>query len=445
VLDQDDLPVIEDAYVGFLNVFSFKGVRKKKNKAIDEPNEVMMRLREVGQMHSEWPADYASSFDATERFLFPENLISSRFRLKLENFQVSWASLSGLSATNPVTDVEVFLMVYPKTEIAILMFHMNIRMCTTDDLIFIRQLFERPSECKLSVKTPPFLKLEAKEYLCLFTEVCGRYLQAVKDSLCENPVNHDVFKAEMFEIREITLNNGHEVEDRFFAEYPQQIYGLLTGDEGWRFVPKHIAEERTNEHWGSRDFFNIFAFHSCCLMLNFVNGERYQQYTEMQRDLNMKYCRKIDDYFNDFKPQISGVLHGPLIVLENSAVMRFLLNSVIPDLDLQNEKNKSFFRRRDRLIDTLNKLSSIELKEINILEQMIKKSMAIPEDTADIEKTLETFERSLTMSYTEWINKLLIVIAFVQILTQPEYFIALYDYFKDVVKAILIGIERILG
>lgn len=61
-------------------------------------------------------------------------------------------------------------------------------------------------------------------------------------------------------------------------------------------------------------------------MFNYAKSIRGEEYTRMQQELNQIYGREIKDHFND-SPRIAGVDHGPLIILENVSVMRFLLKN----------------------------------------------------------------------------------------------------------------------
>lgn len=138
-----------------------------------------------------------------------------------------------------------------------------------------------------------------------------------------------------------------------------------------------------------------------------------KNYLKSCKDLRKIYERKTENYFT-FSPEIAGLNHGPLLILENASVERFLLNEILePEASIKDIRISSFLKERDQIIDTLNKLSFIEIKEISDMSQMIKERMMILNDIKEVENKLELFEGEIIIQYNQRINRLIIILTIV--------------------------------
>ncbi|KJR49069.1 hypothetical protein UF75_0584 [Desulfosporosinus sp. I2] len=228
-----ELPLFSDIYLGFINIFSIKSCNDKKHISLTEQTieQIERKLLErqvevkwdkkIDYLKSDVEANYAKSFDATEKFLFPHE--SNHFRRKLNSFYLIWDDSSLFSRSDKTMEIETFLTVYPKIETANLMFHMKLKQGNVDDIIFLKQLFSSPSKCAVSIETPTFFSQTDEKVQCV-NEISLQYIKFVKDCICENE-NESIYSSNMIEIRGITFNDNHDIQNSYCSDYPQQIYG----------------------------------------------------------------------------------------------------------------------------------------------------------------------------------------------------------------------------
>ncbi|WP_278932780.1 hypothetical protein [Parabacteroides johnsonii] len=66
-----------------------------------------------------------------------------------------------------------------------------------------------------------------------------------------------------------------EVNDYFGSEFPEEVlsrhandlYGIMTGDEGYAFVAPELSEQRLRNRWSTRNFVSVIVFHNNFLLL----------------------------------------------------------------------------------------------------------------------------------------------------------------------------------
>ena len=357
--------------------------------------EVIKKLREK-KIKADWKKQYSEQFEIVEDFLLPQELCKKRFRLKLEDFTISFKSPSKSIVLGKPTKVEVFLTVYKELNVGILMFNVKLENCTTDDLIYIRQCFD--GGFKLKTDPPPFIELKKSNDLTI-KETINCYINSINKALNSEIKTKKTLYTNLLEIDDSSNFKTSFPED-IIKNFPKQIYGLLTGDEGWRFVPKKRAEGILSKNWATRDFLLVLSFHYCVILLNFKDSSRYKNYLTACKDIRKLYGRKVENYFT-FSPEIAGLNHGPLLILENASVERFLLNGILePETSIKEIGISNFLKERDQIIDTLNKLSFIEIKEISDMSQMIKERMMILNDIKEAEDKLELFEGEIIIRYS---------------------------------------------
>jgi len=307
------------------------------------------------------------------------------------------------------TKLEVFLTVYKEFNIGILMLNVKLENYTTDDLIYIRQCFD--GRFRFKIDLPPFIELKESNDLTI-KETIDCYISSINKALNSEIKTEKTLYTNLLEIDDSSNFKTSFPED-IVKNFPKQIYGLLTGDEGWRFVPKKRAEGTLLKNWATRDFLLVLSFHYCVILLNFKDSSRYKNYLKSYKDLRKLYERKAENYFT-FSPEIAGLNHGPLLILENASVERFLLNEILePEANIKDIRISSFLKEREQIIDTLNKLSFIEIKEISDMSQMIKERMMILNDIKEAENKLELFEGEIIIQYNQRINRLIIILTIV--------------------------------
>ena len=98
----------------------------------------------------------------------------------------------------------------------------------------------------------------------------------------------------------------------FIEKYPLQLYGILSGDEGWPFVSKPVAISRLNSYWRTRKFHALVPFGKSILTLNFKFGKN--KYIPYQKALFQKYNMNENKY-STMKSTIACLDHGGFLLL----------------------------------------------------------------------------------------------------------------------------------
>ncbi len=138
----------------------------------------------------------------------------------------------------------------------------------------------------------------------LFHIACEK-LGAAKESVRTSHLSR------VIELRDHRHNQSTRAVAWKSASYWNQLYGLLTGDEGWRHVPSSRAERLIRDHWSSRHFLHVMACGSNVVVTN-DKTERYKSDSQ----------RFFTSYFSDPRPYfqttftIAGLEHGILFATE---------------------------------------------------------------------------------------------------------------------------------
>lgn len=188
-------------------------------------------------------------------------------------------------------------------------------------------------------------------------------------------------------IREIKCNDAAKL----VRAYPKQLYGLLTGDEGFAFVPEKTAKKRLGEFsWQTRNFayFTCFGKHS--LMFNLKHQDSL--YSKKQVEYVQVYEPKGENsdnrikYFR-LKSCIAGVDHGILDTIEDVLLTElevYYLNKRFSDY----QSNKyDVYALRQKLIRFV-RLASSQIEEINSLRKLIIASIGLQQSLNETKHSL---------------------------------------------------------
>jgi len=385
--------------------FSYLSTFFLKNDTNTTREYVIKKLREK-KMNADWKKPHSEQFKIAEDFLLPVELCKKRFRLKIDDFTIYFKPSTKIKVLEKPTKVEVFLTIYNELNIGILMFNVKLEKFTSDDLIYVRQCFD--GSLRFQTDLPSFIELQKSNYLTI-KEIIGCYINSINKAFNSEIKAEKTLYTKLFEISSPSGFKTNTPDD-IVKNFPKQVYGLLTGDEGWRFVPKKRAELITSKNWATRDFLLVLSFHHCVLLFNFTGSTKYKNYVKSCEELRKLYNRPVENYFT-FLPEIAGLNHGPLLILENASVERFLLNDILePEANIKYIRINSFLKERDEIIDTLNKLSFIEIKEISDISMMIKERMMILNDIKKAEDKLKLFEGEILIQYNQRINRLIVIL-----------------------------------
>lgn len=207
------------------------------------------------------------------------------------------------------------------------------------------------------------------------------------------------------------------------AEYAKLLYGLITGDEGYEFVPHVMVEERLGCNWGSRDFMRIFAIGQGFLFLNLLEGERHDAYLERQTQYGTDIYGAPDPYFFLGSCPLS-VNHGIWFSVEFVMMLKTLVNGVLAfQAKMDKSRRLSYYRRirmthefRRKIIMVLEKVEHTAIHEIGNLSSVLMESQNIAPVVDQVKYLLELLEADLSLTYSERNNLLVTVLTVIGLL-----------------------------
>lgn len=331
-----------------------KGLSKKLNELIKGPLLIEdVRFNQIGHKTTEAKRIIESQSHIEKSAInlrFLEEAIPGLINKRSYSFRDdsnNIARFPALSIASPLDPqlsipIDVYLSIFPDNGIGVLFFNVKlgaenrlIAHCTgktdlsTDDLIFIiHSLFE--NRFKANIHMPDYLKEfginDGNHKMC---DVAGKLIEFVLRAFGNRDKQPQEYnqpiKQRILEIRDSGDGLNLENPENFLNIYPEQIYGLMVGDEGWRFVPREFSESRIRDTWGSRDFMSILASSDGILSLNFRNTDHYGDYAKWQKEIRAIYQQEVESYFN-FNYDISGLEHGAFLCLERAMLTRLSLN-----------------------------------------------------------------------------------------------------------------------
>ena len=218
---------------------------------------------------------------------------------------------------------------------------------------------------------------------------------------------------------------GYQDLETILTKESQRIYGILTGDEGWRFVPESLAADRLKNSWGSREFIRFIAFGNSALFFNLHNSPAAKAYIKRQHEFGTKTYGGVNPYFL-VDSKLAGVNHGIMYAQELVMVIKTIANRILHRksnftnrgyLRLGTEIRKTKLFRSD-LINTLNRVENLGISELGELEHMLLESHRITPLIENIKYLLEMLESDLDLLYQQSTNRL------VNVLTVAGLFLA---------------------
>jgi hypothetical protein len=337
-----------------------------------------------------------------------QKLIEDCYRVKIDRFSFFYAvnntdTSVDASKKNEIV-VDVYFTIYPRTDVGIIFFNIVRKDATTDDIIFIKQCFDGHHHVS-------FQNVKGKDKSKLFTKLNEYAVNLIKKT------DYEYFLfTHLVEIRDPIKNSGSLINNpqHLIQHFPQQLYGIITGDEGWRFVPHDILNSRISNTWSTRDFFTVISFDKCVLSINFSNGERRRKYEDQQEEILTQYGQEQLHYFYKEKlPQIAGVDHGPFLLLEQISIIRCLLDEIEEKHKFESTTSiEEIYALKSKLYCMFSDmLCSSGIKEIDILAQNIRDSLLIDAKLNELTKHQDTAEKKLIIDNNKKINKILIYLA----------------------------------
>lgn len=321
-------------------------------------------------------------------FSLKEEYIKDILTLEIPGFEIELPNIEGN------IPVKVFSRIHKKLNCFLLYFSLKLPKSTTDNLIFLKQ--SSFGRLKVSVKSVPdqlydkkkneVEKLSLKEILKKYQSLFSRAFNVKFQGETRSAI----------EIRKISnsSNNPREV----LKSYPQQIYGLLVADEGWRFVPRKYAEKRISESsWTSRTFFVTLADASGTLNLNFRESKNRKKYLDSQKSIREKYGCSVEDYFShDF--EIAGTENGGLMLLEPATLESCVLSSLLQTKTPEEPLDIADFRKD--IFSILDNMRPVKIPEAGAFAKKLRKKVSIPRYERLMER-IDEIDRALDIKFSE--------------------------------------------
>lgn len=216
---------------------------------------------------------------------------------------------------------------------------------------------------------------------------------------------------------EVTKFGDYDSLEKIEAEHGKLLYGLLSGDEGYNFVPEEMVRERLKLSWGSRDFMRIYACKQAFLFINLLRTPHQKEYLERQIEFGTATYGGCNPYFFMEECPLT-VNHGILFSVEFAMVLKALVNEV---LVFQTQRRKrshvSYYRRiretrdfRRKIIKVLEKVEQTQIAEIGELSSVLLNSQHIAPIVEEVKYLLELLEGDLSLIYSERNNTLVTVL-----------------------------------
>lgn len=392
--------VFDSVLLAFLQTFSLPIPGALDTQAL------MVALKDGG-FDAKWENPIAREFRVAEEFILPVERAGKHVRCEIDGFHVALQSRT--APGNRSIQARVFLTVYPSLDVAILLVSIDVQDYTVDDIIFLSQSIS--GRHPVPVTLPPLHQhhqdsASTRDALKYYISALRSCFHAATDT--SNAHEESLVAARIAEIR-ICRPDDATTSDSLLAEHPKEVYGLLALDEGWRYVPSELAIARLGSPWRTREHVCVVTFESAILMVD-RQYHQHNGYVRSQRELRENYHVRPEEYF-DLKPQVAGLNHGPLLVLE-TCLMR---TSFIADLHsfMRRRRPKSIkdlLRVRATLRDRLARLETFSIREVGVLEERILSSIGFDRAAAEVERILARVEADLTFKYTQNVNRLMLAV-----------------------------------
>jgi hypothetical protein len=329
-------------------------------------------------------------------FLYGGKLPFQTTRVLLTDYHLTHPSI-------PITNSVVMACVYPEIGIASVMISLTLKGASTDQMVFLRHM---QGNGELLCQTDS----NGNQTMMTITQVTNTVAEAFGV-----PLN----KSRSAYVLEINGFDDYTDVTKLREEQAPCLYGMLTGDEGWEYVPPALAQKRLSENmWSSRKHVSVIAFASSFLMINLYNSPPALEYSEHQTRYFTDYYGEINPYF-DLHSTFAGVNHGLLFAVEVGMIIHSFSQSILDrqgayQFGVQKSFRKSIqeiksFRRQ--VILTLNRVENIQISEMGELQVLVLESLKISPIIDRLKYLLELMESEMDLMYSTRTNTLVNLIA----------------------------------
>lgn len=402
-----------------------------------ESNWEVLKEKVRGKYQSVWfddiSDDHASldifqDISIAQNFLHNGNLPFPCKRMYINDFSLSHPFIN-------ITDDSLLLSYYADVNVFQFALNLTLENASLDSLVYMRQIFCNTDAFSIrensGIRSDGAEKKKEKrgtwaavtssstihEDNCLYVSVEKMYHSVMGDlDLKTNNIQTN-FLSEINNLGNLSTIN--EVEETAYKE----IYGLMTGDEGWMFVPDDLVKKRLENKWGTRDFVAVYSLGMGTVLINLDESDRYTEYMKRQNSYGGFYYGGTNPYFS-IKSRLAGVAHGVFFSVETALVIKTIVNKVYakqaefrPSQTQHFEKQLHESREyRQQLISTLRLVENIGMSEIGELESMIFKSQEIEPVLEKLQYLLDLLEDELNLLYSENTNHLVNLLTIIGLL-----------------------------
>jgi len=347
--------------------------------------------------------------------------------------------------------LKISVTFFPYRNIGIVCFNTVIENMSADEVILLKQYFGNTSRGKTSDswrdECKPFFRSDAKlpdrplkgEYLWFF---CHNFIDEISETL-DKKGKSGFSRREIVEYRktenerpDMIIDDFSRVMDTSFVfptleindtDYDSSIddtevwterncevlYGMLVGDEGYRYVSRKLALDRLRAHkWGTRRFMSISAYSQNSIMLNFKHdSDTGQKYMSMEREWSRKKHEQERNIYFTMKPCIAGVDHGLFRVIERNIVIHFE-NDYISKVDKSSAI--ALTKKRRKILLFLQKTTTA-MDEINDLFNTIARASGTADIIDSIKQRLALRSEEKSLRYQFNNNFTILVLTFMSI------------------------------
>lgn len=326
-----------------------------------------------------------------QEFLHGGGLPFGCFRVLLKGYQLQFKDYQ-------ITDSAVFMTVFSQSDTVQVCVCLDVKNADIDDYVYFRHV--QGNGAKL--KNADGRMLSVRE---IFQET----------SSCLKRNITDIEETYLLEVKRWSGYENTPSVSAIVEQETKPIYGIMTGDEGWRHVPKALAETRMANSWGSRDFIRFISFGANSVFFNLYENCNAADYRENRRKFDAAHYGAMNPYFLMDSP-IAGVNHGILFSMELVMVIKTICNRILRRqasyyIGGQGSQLRGEIRKlkayRGELITTLNKVENLQISEIGELEKVMLASQQIEPIIEKIKYLLELLESELDLLYQTSTNRLI--------------------------------------
>ena len=332
-------------------------------------------------------------------FLHGGGLPFDCFRVLLKDYDLQFTletqSSAGLRRRQyEIADTAVFMTVFPDSDTVQVFVCLSVLNAAENDYVYFRHV--QGNGAKLM--NHDGRRLSIKD---IFGEV----------SQCLNRNITDVIETYLLEIKRF---DDYEDADDILKDHPEVVYGIMTGDEGWKHVPSDMAAARLENRWGSRDFIRLVSFGANSVFFNLSQSAKAADYRAERENFDHSFYGDMNPYFS-MDSNVAGVNHGILFSMELVMVIKTICNRILRRQanhysgthggKLRKEISK-LKRYRGELITTLNKVENLSISEIDEMERVLLNSQQIDPIIDKIKYLLELLESELDLLYNSSTNRI---------------------------------------